>query len=266
MTLPWYPRDLGKYARDTKHLTMLEHGAYNLLLDFYYSTGPIPTSNALALLPDNSRVYRICSAVTREEQAAADNIINMFFTVNDGMYRNKKADQVIEEQLEKHKKRVNSGRVGGINKAANNPSNATSNATSNTPQKETKKEKEIREERKKEAQAPLEIPAGLKPDNFFLPDWVKPEDWLDFSEMRKKQRKPMTERAAKSIIKKLEQFRSQGHDTATILEQSIRNGWQDIYEPKGAGGNNSFGNQKGPNKSERAREAAMRGLKLDIGK
>lgn len=134
MTLPWYPRDMGLYARDTKHLTMLEHGAYNLLLDYYYSGGQLEassngSSNA-SLLPDHSRIYRVCSAVTREEQTAVDSVLKMFFTLTDGLYRNRKADEVIETQEEKHRKRVEAGRKGG-------QSNAGSNASSNTPQNQS---------------------------------------------------------------------------------------------------------------------------------
>ncbi len=65
-----------------------------------------------------------------------------------------------------------------------------------------------------------------------IPDWIDPQDWQDFETMRKGLKKPMTERAAKAIIKKLETYRSNGHDISTILEQSIRNSWQDVYEPK----------------------------------
>jgi len=133
MTLPWYPRDMGKYARDTKHLTMMEHGAYNLLLDHYYSNGGLPqvsnaSSNA-SLMPDHSRLYRLCGAMNKAEQEAVDAVISMFFTLDDsGHYRQSKADEVIEEQTLKHERRVEAGRKGGQSKAG-------SNASSNAPQK-----------------------------------------------------------------------------------------------------------------------------------
>lgn len=34
----YYERHLGDYSKDTAHLTMIEHGAYGLLLDRYYGT------------------------------------------------------------------------------------------------------------------------------------------------------------------------------------------------------------------------------------
>ncbi len=138
MTLPWYPRDMGKYARDTKHLSMLEHGAYNLMLDYYYSTGGLPqVSNASSnatLMPDHSRIYRLCSAISKAEQDAVDAVLSMFFSLNGkGFYTNEKCEEVIKEQELKHQKRVDAGRKGG-------QSNASSNATSKAPQKENKTE------------------------------------------------------------------------------------------------------------------------------
>lgn len=137
MTLPWYPKDIGKYSRDTKHISMLEDGAYNNLLDHYYANGGLPNvmghspSNASSnaqLMPDHSRLYRLCKAMTKDDQDAVDNVLGMFFKLGkDGFYRNAKADKVIEEQTLKHEKRVEAGRKGGLKQCS-----------SNTPQTQTK--------------------------------------------------------------------------------------------------------------------------------
>ena len=50
--------------------------------------------------------------------------------------------------------------------------------------------------------------------------------------MRKRIKKPMTNRAAMAIIKKLETFMNEGYSPEIILENSIRNSWQDVYAPK----------------------------------
>ena len=40
----WYKRFIADYKRDTGHLSMLEHGAYQALLDTYYLTEkPLPS-------------------------------------------------------------------------------------------------------------------------------------------------------------------------------------------------------------------------------
>jgi uncharacterized protein YdaU (DUF1376 family) len=139
MTLPWYPRDMGKYARDTKHLSMLEHGAYNLMLDHYYANEELPQamlkqcSGNAPLMPDHSRIYRLCGAITKHEQDAVDAVLVMFFVMDDhGFYRQDSADKVIENQKEKHQKRVDAGRKGGSSKAM------LKQCSSNALQKETK--------------------------------------------------------------------------------------------------------------------------------
>jgi len=104
MGLQWYPKFPGDYARDTAHLTMLEHGAYTLLLDYYYSTAkPLPANedtNAPTLVgTSNPRLYRICRAVNQEEQKAVDMVIEDFFTLIDGKYHQGRADTEIEKRV-----------------------------------------------------------------------------------------------------------------------------------------------------------------------
>jgi len=65
-----------------------------------------------------------------------------------------------------------------------------------------------------------------------LPDFILPEAWFGFLEMRKKIKKPPTERACQLLIKKLVMFHNAGHDTNAILDQSTTNGWQDLFEIK----------------------------------
>lgn len=61
---------------------------------------------------------------------------------------------------------------------------------------------------------------------------VAPELWKAFVEMRKKIRKPLTDKAAQLICAELQRFKERGLNHIKSLENSIRNGWQDVYEPK----------------------------------
>lgn len=202
MTLPWYPRDMGKYARDTKHLTMLEHGAYTLMLDHYYSTGGLPpasnaTSNA-SLMLDHSRIYRLCSAMTKPEQDAVDTVLKLFFTVdNDGNYRHEKCDEVIEKQLLKHQKRVEAGRKGGFKQCS-------SNAQAYKKEKENKTIEDI--------------PPSIPPDGFL-------DFWMVFPTKRKGS-KEKAEQAWRAAIKRgatPEQITKGATDYANSDE--VRRGW-----------------------------------------
>ena len=100
----YYERHLGDYARDTAHLTMLEHGAYTLLLDRYYTTEDgIPID----------QVHRLARARTDDERAAVDSVLSEFFVQLDGKWINRRA----EEEIARFKIRTNAssenGKLGG---------------------------------------------------------------------------------------------------------------------------------------------------------
>lgn len=64
------------------------------------------------------------------------------------------------------------------------------------------------------------------------PDWIDPEAWDGFVEMRRRMKKPLTARAAALLFAKLDRFRAAGHCPKTCLDRSTVNGWQDVYTPK----------------------------------
>lgn len=84
----YYKRHLGDYAKDTRHLSLAEHGAFTLLLDYYYATEkPIP----------DDRCERIANAYAESERQAVRTILKEFFVETPDGWRNAKADEVIAE-------------------------------------------------------------------------------------------------------------------------------------------------------------------------
>ena len=80
----FYKRHLGDYAKATSHLSMLEHGAYTMLLDRYYTAeAPIPKADA----------YRITRARSKAEKDATDAVLGEFFTLSGGGYVNNRAEE-----------------------------------------------------------------------------------------------------------------------------------------------------------------------------
>lgn len=73
---------------------------------------------------------------------------------------------------------------------------------------------------KRKAQAPV------------IPAWIPVDAWNGYVDMRKKNRKPMTDRAIELKFKELENFKNQGFDIAAILDKSTSNNWTDIYPQK----------------------------------
>lgn len=91
----YYERHLGDYVKDTAHLTMLEQGAYNLLLDRYYGTETgIPAD----------QVYRVTRASTKQEKAAVNSVLKEFFKLKAGTWIKDRCDQEIARYLEKRQK------------------------------------------------------------------------------------------------------------------------------------------------------------------
>ena len=96
----YYEHHLGDYARDTTHLTALEHGVYRLLLDRYYTREEgIP----------EDQVYRVALARTDDERAAVDAILGEFFKLVDGLWINNKC----EEEIEKARIRIDAAKKNG---------------------------------------------------------------------------------------------------------------------------------------------------------
>lgn len=99
----FYKRYMGDFSRDTAHLTMLERGAYNDMLDYYYATEkPLPAAK--------EALYRIARAMNGGERRAVDRIAEQFFPVNsDGLRHNKRADR----EIAKHEKQAATNREQG---------------------------------------------------------------------------------------------------------------------------------------------------------
>lgn len=116
----YYERHLGDYARDTGHLSMLEHGAYTLLLDRYYITEQgIPASQA----------QRIARARTKEERDAVDSVLAEFFTLIDGVWINPRAEAEIADARVRIDAARSNGKSGGRPKKHKPSDNPTTNQT-----------------------------------------------------------------------------------------------------------------------------------------
>lgn len=96
----YYERHLGDYAKDTGHLSLLEHGVYTLLLDRYYATeSGIPEDQA----------HRIARARSADERAAVDVVLAEFFRLEGNLWVNGR----VEEELEKARGRIATARANG---------------------------------------------------------------------------------------------------------------------------------------------------------
>ena len=67
-----------------------------------------------------------------------------------------------------------------------------------------------------------------------IPEWLDPEAWQGFCEMRKAmgKGKPFTDRARLLILRRLEEFHRLGHDANAALDQSTLHGWAGVWPAK----------------------------------
>mgnify|MGYP000483520556 CR=1 FL=1 len=73
----YYKRNIGDYAKKAARLTMLQHGAYTVLMDSCYDREEFPTLE---------QAIDWCWASTQDEIDAVAFVLKKFFTLSDGVY------------------------------------------------------------------------------------------------------------------------------------------------------------------------------------
>lgn len=242
----YYERYCGDYGRDTAHLSIMEHGAYALMLDAYYSTErPLPG--------DYETLYRMCRAMTSAERSAVRSVAEQFFQKGaDGLRRNPRA----EREILKAAARIAAARANGAKRKGDRVDAITLGVG-----------KPVAGEEMEASGLPSGLPSGYDdgsangspPDNpsgtygespiphtprkskplalapLALPDWLPIDDWRAFDEMRRaKSTKAWTRAAQELALKKLEKLRSGGHDVSAILQQSVMCSYAGLFPVRSA--------------------------------
>lgn len=89
----YYKRHLGDYAAATRHLSILEHGVYTLLLDLYYVTEkPLPS--------EEKAVWRLAGARSKDEREAVSQVLNEFFELQEDGWHQARCDEEIMDAQE----------------------------------------------------------------------------------------------------------------------------------------------------------------------
>lgn len=117
----YYPHHLGDYAAATTHLSWDEDMAYTRLLRAYYT--------AEKGIPDATR-YRVARAMSRTQKQAVDVVLQEFFTLQDGIWTQRRADEEIAAYQDKQEKAKRSAeaRWNGKRSQSERNANASPNA------------------------------------------------------------------------------------------------------------------------------------------
>ena len=87
----YYKRHIGDYAAATRHLSLLEHGVYCLMLDIYYTS-------ERALPVDTRAVQRLVNARTKDEREAVEVILSEFFEKHSDGWHQGRCDEEIHQK------------------------------------------------------------------------------------------------------------------------------------------------------------------------
>jgi len=91
----YYQRHIGDYHKKAGRLSMIEHGAYTLLLDSCYDREKFPT---------REEALDWCWAKSPEEVAAVEFVLSKFFTLESGVYVQTTISENVAAYKEKAKK------------------------------------------------------------------------------------------------------------------------------------------------------------------
>lgn len=206
----YYQFHVSDYIHDTAHLSLEEDLAFRRLLDLYYTQEkPIPNKTHEVARRIRMAAHEDSIQIVLEEF--------FMFDMERDCWTHKRCDETISAYQAKAERNREIGKLGGRPKVNHLE---TQTVSSNNPNQEpiTINQKPIKE---KVAVAPI-----------VLPDWIPLETWQAFLEMRKKIKKPPTDKAVELLIAKLKRFKDAGQDVRTVLEKSITSNWQDVFEIK----------------------------------
>ena len=177
----YYQFNIGDYARDTGHLTVVEHGIYRLLLDWcYLNEKPITTEQAV----------RIGRGFPTETQS----VLSEFFSETTDGWIHKRVQLEVQSYHRKSETNKRNGAKGGRPKATDNPVGLSSDSESKANQTLTK------EPITKEPNTPLTPGGGCARFEEFWAAWPKSERKQDKVKCAKKWKQSGLDGAAESIL------------------------------------------------------------------
>lgn len=206
----YYKRNIGDYAKKAGRLSMLQHGAYTLLIDACYDREQFPTIE---------EAIDWTWASSSAEVEAVEFVLGKFFTLQDGRYiQNRINEDVaayhatsetnkrIAAEREAKRRATLTKRERSVNEAPPNQEPLTINQ-----EPRTKKEKTG-------ASAVISFPEGLDEHA-----WAR---WVEYRGKAGKALKPVSWPSAMQALVK------HGPSQMEVVEQSIANGWQGLFTLK----------------------------------
>jgi uncharacterized protein YdaU (DUF1376 family) len=210
----YYKRNIGDYAKKAGRLTMLQHGAYTLLIDACYDREEYPTLE---------EAIDWAWATTPEEEQAVQFVLRRFFIKqDDGRF----LQPEIETELDKYRKNAETNRLIAIEREAKRKQNSTNRAQSVNEPPPNHKPLTINQEQRTINQEPDLIQAKSKnktlAESVTRPECVSTQVWNDWLSIRKKKNAPLTKTAWQLITT---QAQKAGWPIDKVIQECILRTW-----------------------------------------
>lgn len=229
----WMPFYVADYLADTMHLSAAEHGAYLMLILHYWRNGPIPND------PERlANISRLGNAWSN-----ASSTLLAFFEQRDGMLIHHRIDQEkADAEGNKERNKARAQAAAAKRWAGNASSNAHSNAEAVLDECPSPSPSQLTSKTKPKAPngAARAKPARFDPASIDLPSCIPADAWASWIAYRRKRKLTTAEETVTAQAAKLAEWHRSGHDPTKIIEASITNGWQGLFEPKTAKGFTSY--------------------------
>lgn len=216
----WMPLYIGDYLAATTHLSAMESGAYLHLLMHQWKNGALPSSE---------EALRRIARVDKDAWSNAWAMLKTFFDDAGGFPVQKRLETIREESQAKKAKFTAKAQNAA---KARWEKDASSNAPSNAPAMLGGMHKSCPSPSPSPSHKERTKPTASAVE---LPEWINPEAWDCYLDVRRKRRALLTAGALNAVLHRLDEFRARGHDPNEILATSFRSNWPDVYEPKATG-------------------------------
>lgn len=240
----YYKRNLGDYAKKAGRLSMLQHGAYTLLIDACYDREQFPT---------REDAIEWSWASSSAEIEAVEFVLRKFFVLENGVYVQKR----IEEEINEYRSTAETNKRIALERETNRRNKSTNRARTVNEPPPIVNEPPPNQEPLTKNQEPLKIQRKKSAEDF---DALGALESLgvnetvakDFLTIRKKKRAPLTETALDDITREAEKANLSINQ---VLEKCCARGWQGFEASWMKGGAPPADSQKQINRDNYDRQA-----------
>lgn len=119
----YYQHHIGDFNNATRHLSLIERAIYRDLLDMYYDTEKAIDASSI------DRLARRLQCTTEEQKEALKYVLDEFFILEEGVYRNNRCEREIAEYHGKKKQASEAGKASAAKRAAKKKGSSNSDSS-----------------------------------------------------------------------------------------------------------------------------------------